>query len=162
MPNRLLKEGICTSDTLNKLSPQAEVFFYRLLVVADDFGRMDARPAILKSACFPLKDSILLSDVSNLLSDLADAKLVTLYDNCTRPLLQINKWEQRIRSRGKYPAPDSNLLSNDRSGLGLGLGLGYGKGKGLGEAKSKPVDKSIGQHLRRMRDPSLYKKPSDI
>ena len=30
------------------------------------------------------------------------------------------------------------------------------------EEESKPVDKSIGQHLRKMRDPSLYKKPSDL
>ena len=160
MPNRLLKEGICTSDTLNKLTPLAEVFFYRLLVVSDDFGRMDARPAILKSSCFPLKDSMLLSDVSNLLSELVTANLVMIYQNCDKPLLQINKWEQRIRSKGKYPAPDSNLLSNDR--LGLGLGLGLGKGKGKGEATSKPVDKSLGQHLRKVRDPSLYKRPDEL
>ena len=41
--------------------------------------------------------------------------------------------------------------------------LGSRVEKSREEQKSqKPVDKSAGQHLRRMRDPSLYKKPSDL
>ncbi|MDE6938470.1 MAG: hypothetical protein K2P28_09920 [Lachnospiraceae bacterium] len=30
--------------------------FYRLIVVCDDYGRFDGRPAIIKGACFPLKE----------------------------------------------------------------------------------------------------------
>ena len=55
MPNRILKESICTSDTIDQLSWFEEVFFYRLIVNCDDYGRMDARPAILKARLFPLK-----------------------------------------------------------------------------------------------------------
>ena len=47
MPNRIIKETICTSDTIERLTPFEETFFYRLIVNCDDYGRMDARPAIL-------------------------------------------------------------------------------------------------------------------
>ena len=49
MPNRIIKESICTSETLDKLNWFEEVFWYRLIVTCDDFGRMDARIPILKS-----------------------------------------------------------------------------------------------------------------
>jgi len=55
VPNRIIKESICTSDTLDQLSPEEERLFYRLLVQADDFGRFDGRPAVVLAACFPLK-----------------------------------------------------------------------------------------------------------
>lgn len=58
MPNRILKESICTSDTLDELTWMEEVFWYRLIVNCDDYGRFDARPAILRSRLFPLKSSV--------------------------------------------------------------------------------------------------------
>lgn len=45
MPNRMIKESICTSETLAQLTPEEERLFYRLLVNADDFGRFDGRAA---------------------------------------------------------------------------------------------------------------------
>ena len=36
MPNRILKESVCTSDSVNKLSWFEEVLFYRLIVNCDD------------------------------------------------------------------------------------------------------------------------------
>lgn len=56
MPSRIIKESICTSDEIDKLSAFAEVFFYRLIVNCDDYGRFDARPKILGSRLFPLRD----------------------------------------------------------------------------------------------------------
>ena len=38
MPSRILKESICTSESLAHLSAEAEVLFYRLIVKVDDFG----------------------------------------------------------------------------------------------------------------------------
>ncbi|WP_292992557.1 hypothetical protein [Nitrosomonas sp.] len=156
MPNRLLKEGICTSDAINMLSSDSEVLFYRLLVVADDFGRMDGRVQIIKSQCFPLKDSFTPSKIEKLLVELQQATLITSYQVNNKPFFIINKWEQRVRSKEKYPAPqesiesnkntfDSNLLTDDSEAqtcdsdmqtddrLGLGLGKGRGMGKGIEE-----------------------------
>ncbi len=57
MGNRIIKESICTSDSIDQLTWFEECFFNRLLVNADDFGRMDARGQILKARLFPLKDT---------------------------------------------------------------------------------------------------------
>jgi hypothetical protein len=141
MPNRLLKEGIVDSSALDALSPEEEVFFYRLLVVSDDFGRMDARLPILKSKCFPLKDlPKMLEKIEGWLQSLVRQKLIIRYQIEDKPYLQISKWEQRIRSKGKYPSADGAQLidnsqtndSNMQSNVGLGLGLGKGKGMGMG------------------------------
>ena len=36
MPNRIIRESICTSDSIDKLSWFEEVLFYRLIVNCDD------------------------------------------------------------------------------------------------------------------------------
>jgi len=134
MPNRLLKSGICTSDTINLLTSNSEVFFYRLLTVVDDLGNMDARIPILKATCFPLKDNITVKQISSWLSELESAKLIIRYESeDKKQYLSILKWDQRVRSHGKYPLPsDSNLLTSDSNpplGVGVGVGVGLGKGK---------------------------------
>ena len=115
MPNRIIKESICTSDNLNELSAFQEVMFYRLLVNCDDFGRMDARPKILAAKLFPLKD-IRVNQIEDGLRALALAELVTLYTVDGKPFLQMSTWErhQQIRAKkSKYPAPESSLLTMD-------------------------------------------------
>ena len=58
MPNRILKESVCTSDSVNKLSWFEEVLFYRLIVNCDDYGRFDGRVSIIKNRLFPLKENL--------------------------------------------------------------------------------------------------------
>jgi hypothetical protein len=154
MPNRLLKEGIVDSSLIDSLTSEEEVFFYRLLVVSDDFGRMDARLAILKSRCFPLKE-FKLDKIDGWLRSFVRQRLVTMYMVDEKPYLQILKWEQRVRSKGKYPSPDgsqpidevqtfdskvqtfdSKLLTDDGLGKGLGMGMGKGEGKGNGGSRA--------------------------
>ena len=91
MPSRILKESICTSDTLDQLSWFEECFFYRLIVNCDDYGRMDARPAILKARLFPLKD-ITIDAVKKALNALRAAGLIDLYDVSGRSILQLRTW----------------------------------------------------------------------
>lgn len=108
MSNRIIKESVCSSETIDRLSWFEEVFFYRLLVNCDDFGRFDARPAILKSRLFPLKDGITVTTIDSALQKLSAVGLVTLYAVEGKPLLQLATWQdhQRIRNqRPKYPAP---------------------------------------------------------
>lgn len=106
MPNRILKESICTSDTINRLSWFEEVFYYRLIVNCDDYGIMDARPAILKAKLFPLKDRITNKDISAALTKLADMGCVRLYACDSKPYLCLPAWSvhQTIRAhKSKYP-----------------------------------------------------------
>ena len=48
MPNRIIKESIRTSDSINELNWFEEVLFYRLMVSCDDYGRFDGRIAIIR------------------------------------------------------------------------------------------------------------------
>ena len=110
MPNRILKETICTSDSIDKLSWFEEVLFYRLIVACDDFGRYDGRAAIIKNRLFPLKDNLTLKQVTNAINKLASAGLVALYEHEGKPFLCLLSWNehQNVRAKkSKYPAPDS-------------------------------------------------------
>ena len=121
MPNRIIKESICTSEDIAKLSQGAEILFYRLIVHADDYGRYFGNPSIVKSNCFPLlADDIQNDQVSAWLQELEQAGLILLYTGADgRKYLQFTKWDkhQQIRSKkSKFPAPDSNgyqMISND-------------------------------------------------
>ena len=119
MPNRILKESICTSDTLDELTWMEEVFWYRLIVNCDDYGRFDARPAILRSRLFPLKSSVTEKNVKEILNKLSTVGLVILYEYEDKPYLQLATWDrhQQIRAKkSKYPTPDdscSHLISDD-------------------------------------------------
>ena len=116
MPNRILKESICTSDNIDMLTPFQETFFYRLIVNVDDYGRTDARPKILAARLYPLK-TVRVEDVTKALQALSAAELVILYTVDGKPLLQLKSWErhQQIRAaKSRYPAPDEAcMISND-------------------------------------------------
>src|SRR5690606_8947473 len=109
--------SICTSDTIDQLSPEEEIFFYRLIVNCDDYGRMDARPQILRAKCFPLRlDQVDDCKIINWLYKLEEVGLVQIYEVDSRKYIQIVTWNdhQQIRAKkSKYPAPDDSLKSSD-------------------------------------------------
>jgi len=110
LPNRIIKESICTSDTIDQLSWFEEVFFYRLIVNCDDYGRFDARPAILKARLFPLK-TVTEKQISDALNKLSTVGIVALYEYDGKPYLQLVTWDkhQTVRNKkSKYPAVDGS------------------------------------------------------
>ena len=71
MPNRILKDSICTSPNIDALSREAEAFFYRLLVQCDDFGRIESNPTDIIARCFPLRiDSVSTDGVQGWIAEL--------------------------------------------------------------------------------------------
>ena len=117
MGNRLLRESICTSESINQLSWFHEVFWYRLIVNVDDFGRLDARPAILKARLFPLK-TLTNAQIVAALNAGRSAGMFDLYEVDGHPYLQIRNWEkyQTIRTRhSKYPSPVKESVTDDAS-----------------------------------------------
>lgn len=118
MPNRILKESICRSDTIDQLTWFEEVLFYRLIVSCDDYGRFDGRPAIIRGTCFPLKD-ITNKTIADALQKLTSVGLVREYYVQGRPYLHMVTWgdHQQVRAKkSKYPAEESNcenLQSSD-------------------------------------------------
>jgi len=118
MPNRIIKESICCSEDINSLTPQEEVFFYRIMVNCDDYGELDARLPILKAKLYPLKP-MKSSDINRYLVKLASINLITLYENAGINYLKMTSWDkhQQIRAhRHKYPSisdEKSHLISVD-------------------------------------------------
>lgn len=108
MPNRILKESICTSDQISQLSWFEEAFFYRLIVNADDYGRFDGRVPIIRSRLFPLKD-VRDKQIEDALAALSSVELVEVYVVDDKPFVRLTGWDkhQTIRAKkSKYPAPE--------------------------------------------------------
>lgn len=121
MPNRYIRESCRTSPNLAELSHGAERMFWRLITVADDFGRFEAEHDVLLCQCFPkLLDSVKLTHVKAWLSELVTCQLVTTYVVNRRTYAFFNTWEKHQRTRAqhsKYPSPSSDnicppMLSN--------------------------------------------------
>lgn len=113
MPNRIIKESIRTSDSINELSWFEECLFYRLIVSCDDYGRFDGRPAIIKGSCFPLKDGVTTNNIEKALSKLVSAGLVKRYVVDGKPYLSLPSWGQHQTTRAaksKYPNPDDGEM----------------------------------------------------
>lgn len=109
MPNRVIKESICTSDKLNELSDFQFRLWVGLLVSADDAGRGDARPAIIRGRVFPLRDRVTVKDVDVGLQALAASGCVSLYTVGGKPYYWFPTWaeHQRLdRAKPKYPSPE--------------------------------------------------------
>lgn len=116
MPNRILKESICTSDSVDSLSWFEEVLFYRLIVNCDDYGRFDGRPAIIKNRLFPLKESLTAKAISKAVNTLVIAGLVVLYEFEGKPYLYLPTWNdhQNVRAkRSKYPSPEGCVIAHE-------------------------------------------------
>jgi len=105
MPNRLLREGILTSDRVDELDAAAEVFYRRLMSVVDDYGRFDARPNLLRSRCFPLRvDRVREADISRWMAACQKAGLLALYDINDKQYGELLDFRQAIRAKSsRYP-----------------------------------------------------------
>ena len=111
MPNRILKESVCTSPNIEGLGWFEEVCFYRLIVQCDDFGRMDARPLLLRSKLFPIREDVTVAEVEAAVGRLEEAELLSRYTVEGREYLQLLSWDrhQKIRTkRAKWPAQEGS------------------------------------------------------
>lgn len=116
MPNRIIRESICTSDSVDKLSWFEEVLFYRLIVNCDDFGRFDGRAAVVKNRLFPLKENLTLKTVENALHGLASAGLIALYVFEGKRFLYLPTWGKYQTQRAKvskFPSPDEGKQADE-------------------------------------------------
>ena len=111
MPNRIIKDTIAKSEKVNGLTDFQFRLWVHLITYVDDYGRGDARPAIIKGSCFPFRDRMTNKDIEKGLADLAGAGCVGLYTVDGKPYLYFPNWEQhqRVRSKiSKCPAPTEN------------------------------------------------------
>lgn len=115
MPNRMLKESILSSEKFNSLTWFEQSTYIRLILLADDYGRLDGRDVILKSYCYPLDDKVTRSAISKAISHMVNVGLLQKYEVNNKPYLYFPNFGkyQRLRSKAsKYPAP-LNGAQND-------------------------------------------------
>jgi hypothetical protein len=106
VPNRIVREGILTSDRIDQLDAAAEVFYRRLMSKVDDHGLYDARPSILRSSLYPLRvDRVREADITRWIAACEKAGVIALYEHDGKPLLQMLDTRWAARSEPKYPLP---------------------------------------------------------
>ena len=112
MANRILRDGILTSERVDLLDLGAEVFYRRLMSVVDDYGRYYAKPELLRSACYPLRPDVLLDQVARWLQECSDARLLSTYTVQGKRYLELANFGQRTRTP-RYPGPPNPLADGD-------------------------------------------------
>lgn len=109
MPNRIIREGIITSDRVDELDAAGEVFYRRLLNKVDDHGLYDARPSILRANLYPLRlDRVREADISRWMAACQKAGLIVFYEAGGKPFLKVLNTNWQVRSEPKYPQPSDS------------------------------------------------------
>jgi len=120
MPNRIVREGILTSERVDRIAedPAAEVFYRRLQSVVDDYGLYYAHPSLLRAALYPLRvDLIPESSVTRYLEACSAAGLVRVYSVAGKSYVQVLDFRQRSRAKPRFPLPpDGQLEANGPDG----------------------------------------------
>lgn len=129
VPNRILRDGILTSERVNQLGWPAEVFYRRLHSVVDDFGRFYAHPSLIRAACYPLVlNKVSDSDIGKWLTACVNAALVRVYPaQDGKRYLEVLDFRQRERAeKSKFPDPptdDSQLTVTCQTSARLDVGV---------------------------------------
>lgn len=108
MPDRIIRADILTSEPVNQLTWSAEVFYRRIMSVADDYGRLEGNLSLLRASLYPLKlDKVTNSDVAKWIHECVEAGLLRIYMAGGKQYMEIPKFGQRLRAmRSKYPEPE--------------------------------------------------------
>ena len=108
MPNRIIKDTIRISKSVNSLTDFQFRFWTYLITFVDDFGRGTADPELIKGLCFPRRKGITEDQISETLGILASKGMIILYDVDGESYFYFPKWSdhQRIQTKvSKYPEP---------------------------------------------------------
>lgn len=120
MPDRLIRESWCASETIDRLTPFEETVLARLIVNCDDFGRMDGRVNVLCSRLFVTRRDVGAEQMRAAIAALEREGLILRYAVAGKEYIQMRGWgeHQRIRTqRSKYPAPPD--AAEARRGISL-------------------------------------------
>lgn len=110
MPNRVMKDTILTSRSVDLLSEGAENLLHRLILVADDYGRFDASPKVLLARCFPMKVGDWKPErIEKLRNEVVAVGTIELYEHRGTLLGAFPRWREHQRertSKPKFAGPD--------------------------------------------------------
>ena len=118
MPKRMIRDWTA-SETVDQLSPGAEIFFTRLIMKVDDYGNYTGNIKLINAALFPLK-GYSVDQVSMWFKECEVAGLIISYEVDKKPLIHIKNFNQKLRRmRAEYPPPpDGQVTDNVRTSDG--------------------------------------------
>jgi len=116
---RRIFSGALTSRRLAMLKPlEAELLFWRIIMIADDYGRFRADPTSLLSTAFPLRPEIGVRKIKIWRDALVKAKvkkvgLIVLYQIDGEVFGYVVGWQEKQTTRSgrrvmKFPAPKTS------------------------------------------------------
>lgn len=114
MPNRVIKETIRTSKSVNALSDFEFRLWMYLITYVDDHGRGSADAELLKGLVFPRRKGVTEKQIQTALDSLANTGMVILYEYDGEPYFYFPNWDkhQRIQNKhSKFPDPPEESLS---------------------------------------------------
>lgn len=116
MANRVVRGEFNASESMAARSLMAELVFVKLLLVVDDYGRCDARPRLLLSQLWPMREEVSTSDLAIWVDELAsgDDPPLVIYEVEGRKFIELVNYEthrgksKRAQvSRFPHPPPES-------------------------------------------------------
>lgn len=114
MANRVLRDWTA-NKRINKLTPEAEVLFSRLIMKMDDGGNFHREAELVKSLAFPRKAGIRIADIDRWLIELEATDLIRCYSAKGDAFLHIvNHGQRKDRTHLVFPKePDGFDIRED-------------------------------------------------
>lgn len=164
----MIRDGWLESEAVNQLDAAGEVFFLRVCLRADDFGRYHANPTLLKSNLYPLSENVRSTDIPRWLAACEKAGLVRCYEADAKPFLEILKFRQRIRSdvKPKYPNPPRSAAdsrgpppyaSAEPKAKALASADAGGRARANGEKSHEATDREADRTLPEILDTPAFR-----
>lgn len=114
MPSRIIREGINSSRAIGRLPEEVELLYRSLLLIVDDYGRMEADSELIRAGCFvrrleawpPERVERCLLIAAQALTD-NGLPLIRMYQVKSKTYLEITNFDQRTRGKSKVPCPQN-------------------------------------------------------
>lgn len=108
---RAVYPSAATSLSLARCSVEAQLLFTRLIAAADDQGRLQGDPLLVKAQCVPLIDRATPKRIDEWLAELHDSGMILRYESAGQSLIQVVKWWDyqgwlRHLFPSRWPAPE--------------------------------------------------------
>lgn len=112
MPSRLIRDGLLTSWRYERLTGDAKLFYFHLLLTADDLGCMELGCTYIRRRVLYSQDSD--ERIAKLIGELQDVDLIRPYDHQGKCYGFIPRFRQRLqRTTLKNPPPPESLTFED-------------------------------------------------
>lgn len=112
MAGKYIREAYLTSESVAALDGLSERFYFRLLLLVDDYGRFYANPLILRNMAFPAHGDITTKHITTWLQNCIEQGLVYKYHHEGKDYLMVPKTGQKPRSESKFPDPPENIAEH--------------------------------------------------